>query len=141
MRTAPTGDLRPGRPRPRPWLRTARLNAVGYAALLAACSLAGVITAVVLRGTGWPLTIRAVIGAVAVLLALVGADRRKWSQMETSLSFTDDATDMQWVADRLAAQNLPVAVGVEGRVLVLRYRNGDTARVHAALANLGIRLF
>jgi hypothetical protein len=139
MRTEPTGDLRPYRPRPRPWLRTARLNAVGYAALLAACLLAGVVTAVVLRATGWPLPLRAALGPMVVVLALVVGDRRKWSRTETSFSFSDDSTDMRSVAARLAAQNLPVTVDVAGRVLVLRYRNGDRGRVHAALHSLGIR--
>jgi hypothetical protein len=141
MSTGPSARLSPGRVRARPFLRTARLNAVGYSALVGACLVAAVVSALALRATGWPQGLRAGVGPLVVVLALLGADRRKWARMETSFSFSDDARDLRSIADRLAAQNLPATVEVDGRVLVLRYRNGDAARVHAALDGLGIRAF
>jgi|tagenome__1003787_1003787.scaffolds.fasta_scaffold20381940_2 hypothetical protein len=138
MRTGPTAELRPGHLRAWSVLRTARLNAVGYAALMGACLVAGAVTAVLLQGTGWPMPLRAALGPVLVVLALVVADRRKWARMETSFSFTDDVATMRAVADRLLAQGLPIRVRDEwGPSMV--YRNGDARRVHAALAELGIR--
>jgi hypothetical protein len=139
VRTGPSGDLRPGRPRRRRWLRTAQLNAVGYAALVAVCLLAGVVTAVGLLWTRWPLTIRILLGPVVVVLALVSADHRKWSRMETSFSFTGDAELTRVAADRLAAAELPVAVTAEDGQLNLRYPNRYAGRVHAVLESLGIR--
>jgi hypothetical protein len=59
--------------------------------------------------------------------------------METSFSFTDDVATMRAVAGRLVAQGVPVTFDVEDAGPKLRYRNGDARRVHAALAELGIR--
>jgi hypothetical protein len=112
---------------------------VGHGALAAACVAAGVISALVLRGTGWPLPVRAALGPVAVVLALVVADRRKWSRMETSFSFTDDVAELRAAADRLIAQGLPVRLGEEDRGPELVYRHRDEKDVRAALAALGVR--
>jgi hypothetical protein len=138
VRTGPSGDLRPGRPRSKSWLRTARLNAVGWGALAVACVIAGLVTDVVLLVTGWPVPLRAGIGPVIVVLGLVVADRRKWARMETTFSFTDDVLAMRAVADELVARGLPVTLDVESWGARLRYRNRDAKRVHAALADLGI---
>jgi hypothetical protein len=83
--------------------------------------------------------VRAAVGPVIVVIALLVADRRKWSRMETSLSFTDDAARVRAVVDRLVARGLPVVVDEEVGRPRLRYRNRDAARVRAALADLGIR--
>jgi hypothetical protein len=139
MRTGPTAELRPGHLRTWSFLRTARLNAVGYAALVGACLVAGAVTAVLLQATGWPMPVRAALGPVLVVLALVVADRRKWARMETGFSFTDDVATMRAVAGRLVAQGVPVTFDVEDAAPKLRYRNGDARRVHATLAELGIR--
>jgi hypothetical protein len=125
------------RPAP-PFLRTAQLNLVGVAALTAVCLTAGGVTAVLLRSTSWPVALRAAVGPVLVLIALVVADRRKWTQMETSVSFTDDAAELRRVGSRLIAQCLPVRVDEERWGPRLCYRNRDAQRVHAALAELGI---
>jgi len=139
MRTGPSGDLRPGRRRPRPFLRTARLDAVGYGALVAACLVAAPVGALALGATGWPLPVRDLVGPLVVVLALLVADRRKWARMQTSFSFTDDVATMRAVADQLTARGLPVTLDVERWGPSLRYRNRDAKRVHAALHDLGIR--
>jgi hypothetical protein len=120
-------------------LRTAQLNAVGYAALAGACLVAGFISGLALAPTGWPLPVRAAVGPAAVVLALLAADRRKWARMETSFAFTDDVAAMRAVTDQLVARGLPVILDIEDWGPRLRYRNRDAKRVHAALHDLGIR--
>jgi hypothetical protein len=139
VRTGPTAPLAPDHRRPLSFLRTARLNAVGYAALAGACLVAGVVSGLTLAPTGWRLLLRVVVGPLVVLVALVIADRRKWGRMETSFSFTDDVATMRAVADRLTARGLPVTLDEERGGPSLRYRNRDAKQVHAALADLGIR--
>ena len=139
MRTGPTAPLARNRRRPPSFLRTAQLNAVGWTALVAVCALAALVAVVLLRATGWPLSVRAVLGASVVVLVLVVADRRKWARMQTGFSFTDDVVTMRAVADRLTAQGLPVTLDEERGGPSLRYRNRDAKQVHAALADLGIR--
>jgi hypothetical protein len=137
MRTGPQRYLfRRRRPAP-PFLRTAQLNAVGFAALGGVCLAAGVVTALALRTTGWSLASSAAVGPLVVLVGLVVADRRKWARMESSFSFTDDAAELRRVGNRLIAQGLPVRVDDDPEPR-LRYRNGDARRVYAALAELGI---
>jgi hypothetical protein len=138
MRTGPQRYLS-GRRRPAPpFLRTAQLNGVGFAALAGVCLAAGVVTALALRATGWPLASRAVIGPIVVLVGLVVADRHTWARMETSFSFTDDPAELRRVGNRLIAQGMPVRVHEEQWGPRLCYRNRDARRVHAALAELGI---
>jgi hypothetical protein len=137
MSTGPSAHLSRGRVRARSFLRTARLNVVGYAALIGACLVAAVGSASALRTTGWPPVLRAAVGPVVVVLVLVAADRRKWSRMETSFSFTDDPAELRTVADRLLAQGLPVRVE-EDQGPAITYRHRDARRVHAALRQLGI---
>jgi hypothetical protein len=120
-------------------LRTARLNAVGYAALAGACLVAGFVSGLALAPTGWRLLLRVVVGPLVVLVALVIADRRKWGRMETGFSFTDDVATTRAVADRLTARGLPVTLDVDQWGPSLRYRNRAAARVRAALADLGVR--
>ncbi len=139
MRTGPTAPLARNHRRPLSFLRTARLNAVGWAALVAVCALAGLIAIVLLRATGWPLPVRAVLGAAVVVLGLIVVDRRKWGRMETSFSFTDAVATMRAVAERLTARGLPVTLDEESGGPSLRYRNRDAKQIHAALADLGIR--
>ncbi len=138
MRTGPTAPLAPDHRRPLSFLRTARLDAVAYAALAGACLVAGFVN-LALAPTGWRLLLRVVVGPLVVLVALVIADRRKWGRMETGFSFTDDVATMRAVADRLTARGLPVTLGEERGGPSLRYRNRDAKQVHAALADLGIR--
>ena len=78
------------RHRQRRFLRTARLNAVGFGAVGGTCLVAAALCAPALRRTGWPLLIRAAPGPVVVVTGLVALDRRKWAGMVTSFSFTDD---------------------------------------------------
>ena len=139
MRTGPTAPLARKHRRPRSFLRTTQLNAVGYAALAGACLVAGFVSGLAPAPAGWPLVLRVVVGPVVVLVALLIADRRKWGRMETGFSFTDDVATMRAVADRLTARGLPVTLDEERGGPSLRYRNRDAKRVHAALADLGIR--
>jgi hypothetical protein len=141
VRSEPARYLSPGHPQRRPFLRTARLNAVGAAALVGVCLVAGVLTAFALQATGWPWPVRAAVGPVVVLISLIVADRRRWAGMQTSFGFTDDAAETRRVADLLVAGGLPVSVDEDDWGSSLRYRNRDAARVHAALRELGITTF
>lgn len=121
------------------FLRTARLNAVGFGALGGVCLVAAALCAPALRRTGWPLLFRAAPGPVVVVTGLVVLDRRKWAGMVTSSSFTDDPAEMRAVADRLGALGLPVSL--EERppgTPVLRYAHRHARQVHAALADMGV---
>lgn len=123
----------------RHFLRTARLNAVGYSALGGACLVAAAIGAVSLRRTGRPPATGAALEPVVVLTGLVALDRRKWAGTTTGFSFSDDAAATRAVADQLGARGLPVRVeelppGSPG----LRYAHRHARQVHAALEDLGI---
>lgn len=121
------------------FLRTARLNAVGFSALGGACLAAAAISSLALQKTGWPPAIRAVLGPVVVVTGLVALDRRKWAAMSTSSSFTDDVAATQAVADQLNALGLPVDVEeVPPGQPALRYAHRHARQVHTALGDLGI---
>ncbi|SDN75344.1 hypothetical protein [Geodermatophilus sp. DSM 45219] len=125
-----TGDRRPRFP------RTARLDAVGHAALGGACLAAAAGSALALRWTGRPPAVRAALGPVVVVTGLVALDRRRWAAMTTGLSSTDDAAATRVVADLLVARGLPVEVDEQRPGL--RYAHRDARRVHAALQDLGV---
>lgn len=123
----------------RHFLRTARLNAVGFSALGGACLVAAATGALASRRTGRPPAIGAALGPAVVLTGLVALDRRKWAGTTTGFSFTDDAATTRAVADQLAARGLPVIV--EERPPgspALRYAHRHARQVHAALEDLGI---
>lgn len=127
------GWTRDRRPR---FLRTARLDAVGYAALGGACLAAAAGSGPALRWAGRPAAVRAALGPVVVGTVLVALDRRRWAAMTMGFSFTDDPAATRAVAELLVARGLPVEV--EADRPGLRYAHRDARRVHAALADLGI---
>ena len=122
--------------RRRPFLRTARLNAVGWGARLGACTAAAAASAPVTRRTGWSLLIRAGAGPAAVVTALVVLDRRRWRAMEAGLSFTDDAALTAAVVDRLVADGLPVHLDEGPGKPGIRYANRYGRRIETALEAL-----
>ncbi|MGY1720168.1 hypothetical protein ACI8AP_20275 [Blastococcus sp. SYSU DS1021] len=137
------GSVVPLRPQPwfarrrrRSFLRTARLDAVGWGALLGACSAAAAASVPVLRPTGWPLPARAGAGPAAVVTALVVLDRRKWRAMETGFSFTDDPALTAAVVDRLVADGLPARLDQGPGRPGIRYANRYGRRIETALGAL-----
>ncbi|MCZ2839566.1 hypothetical protein [Modestobacter sp. VKM Ac-2985] len=123
----------------RHFLRTARLNAVGFSALGGVCLVAATTGALALRWTGRPPVIGAALGPAVVLTGLVALDRRKWAGTTTGFSFTDDAAATRAVADQLAARGLPVDVEEHPPGSpALRYAHRHARQMQAALEDLGI---
>ncbi|MCZ2818138.1 hypothetical protein [Modestobacter sp. VKM Ac-2984] len=123
----------------RHFLRTARLNAVGFSALGGACLAAAATGALASRWTSRPPVLGAALGPVVVLTGLVALDRRKWAGTTTSFSFADDAATTRAVADQLVARGLPVDVEEHPPGSpALRYAHRHARQVHAALEDLGI---
>lgn len=148
--------LRHGRGFRRPWLRTAQLNVVGWAALLGACVAAagvGVVVARVLRLPGWSGAALAVVPLGAVALA----DRRRWAAMETSFGWGGSADDVARIASALEAQGIATGISADAtaaeewgepvglgpgdpmtHTASLSYRNRDAKTVEAMLRAHGI---
>lgn len=135
------------RPFPQP-LRTARLNRVGCSALVAATCVAGAAAHLIgeLSGLGaGPAVTVTVAGLLALPTTVLVLDRRRWSAMSTSWSWTDDAAEVVAVADRLRADGIEVTVSGlttaelrRGPRPSLVFRQRDSRRVRAALVELGL---
>ena len=101
--------LRPGRRRHH-WLRTAQLNAVGWAALLGVCLVAaavGVAAAGLIAGPrGWGAILGVLPLGVVVLL-----DRRRWASMEASFGWGASEVDVARIASELADHGVITKIG------------------------------
>ncbi|MDN5795290.1 MAG: hypothetical protein L0H79_05995 [Intrasporangium sp.] len=148
--------LRSGRSPSRPWLRTAQLNAVGWAALLGLCAAAAGVGFAILRWTGlpsWP----GVALALAPLGAVVLADRKRWAGMTTGFGWGGSPDDVAGVVAALRSEGVSASVELDGPALdtwvelgvlpagvsmpetaSLTYRNRDARRVQAVLRRRGI---
>ena len=117
---------RSGRRR-RPWLRTADLNVVGWAALLGLCLLAAVAGVVVSAALGLPRLGGAVCAAVP-LIGVVIVDRRRWARMETSFGWGGSLADVVQIAAELEVR------GINARVVT-----AETAQEWGERAHPGTR--
>jgi hypothetical protein len=122
-------------------LRTAALNAAGWAAVVL-LSLAGAgIAHAAARASSSTSKAAAPVGALACLVALVAVDRHKWGRMETSYSWTDDPEDVARMAALLQRHAVPVRGDMDDeRGPRLRYRNRDARRVRRELRRAGVVL-
>jgi hypothetical protein len=122
-------------------LRTAELNAAGWAAVVL-LSLAGAgIAHVAARASGSTSKAAAPVGALTCLVALVAVDRRRWGRMETGYSWTDDPEAIARMAALLQRHGVPVRGDTDGeRGPRLRYRNRDARRVRRELRRAGVVL-
>src|SRR4051812_36535545 len=120
-------------------LRTAELNAAGWGAVVL-LSLAGAgIAHGAARASGSTSKALAPVGALACLVALVAADRRRWGRMETSYSWTRDPDDVARIGVLLQRHGVPVRVDTDDeRGPRLRYRNRDARRVRRELHRAGV---
>jgi hypothetical protein len=119
--------------------RTAQLNIVGWAAAAGLC-LAGVgIGVASTRASGVAAWVAAPAGGAAVLLVVVAADRRKWGTMETGYGWTEDAVEVERVADLIERDGVTVRMDTDelGQKM-LRYFNRDGRRVGRILRRAGI---
>jgi hypothetical protein len=119
--------------------RTAQLNIVGWAAV-AGLYLAGAGIGVVLtRASGVAAWVAAPAGGAAVLLVVVAGDRRKWGTMETGCAWTEDAAEVERVADLIERDGVTVRVDTDEQgQKMLRYFNRDGRRVRRILRRAGI---
>ncbi len=97
--------MRQGRRRHHHWLRTARLNAVGWAALLGACLVAAAVGVAAAGFIAIPRGWGAVLGMLP-LGALVLLDRRRWAAMEAHFGWGASEADVARIASELANQGV-----------------------------------
>ena len=119
--------------------RTAELNAAGWGAVVLLCLTGAGITHGAARASGSASNAAAPVGALACLIALVAADRRRWGGMETGYSWTDDPEDIARAGALLQRRGVPVRVDTdyEGGPRI-RYRNRDARQVRRELHRAGV---
>ena len=148
----PSGGCR--RRRRRSWLRTARLNVVGWSALLGACLVAaalGLVSVTALVATLTRRRLRSDPGGRVVF-----ADRRRWARMETGFGWGGSMEEVTRIADELEAEGVHVRVSPEavgsawddradsppdraaGETAFLEYRNRDAEVVMRKLREHGV---
>jgi hypothetical protein len=119
--------------------RTAQLNIVGRAAVAGLCLAGAGIGFVSSRASGVPAWVAAPAGGAAALLGLVAADRRKWGTMETVYAWTEDATEVERVADLIERDGVAVRVDIDEQGQArLRYLNRDGRRIRRIFRRAGI---
>ena len=104
--------LRHRRDRHHYWLRTARLNAVGWTTLLGLCLAAaavGVASAGAMAVSNWWGASLAVLPLGAVMLL----DRRRWAAMETSFGWGGSETEVAHLAAELSDHGVVAQVHLE----------------------------
>ena len=149
----PSGGCR--RRRRRSWLRTARLNVVGWSALVGACLVAAALGLVSVTALGWPRSLGAACAVIPVA-GVVFADRRRWARMETGFGWGGSMEEVTRIADELEAEGVharvsPEAVGsawddradsppdrAAGETAFLEYRNRDAEVVMRKLREHGV---
>ena len=121
--------------------KSTRLNSVGWAALAGLCLVVGAIFGGVAAAVGWSWWAFAVLGVMAALGSLLVLDRRKFSTLYSTYSWTDDedekaavCADLQaaGIAAELVSWNNEPPFGV-------RVRNRDGKRANRVLVANGIR--
>jgi hypothetical protein len=116
--------------------RTADLNAAGWTAVGGLCAAAGLAASRHRNVSAWILV---PAGALATFAAVVAADRRRWSHMRTSYSWTDDPDEVRRTAARLERAGIDASAGTDGPGRpTLRYLNRDHRRVTRAFRNAGL---
>jgi hypothetical protein len=119
--------------------RTARLNAVGWAAVAGLCVTAAAAGLAAARFTGVPSWITAPAGGAAAFAAVLAADRRKWANMPTTYSWTDNPAEVQQIAFTL--QRVGIAATADTDDLeqpTLHYLNRHHRDVARAFRDAGL---
>jgi hypothetical protein len=115
-------------------LRTAQLNAAGWAAVAAASLLTGLVLAVIGSSLGWPVWLGWLLGLPAVLLVLVVLDRRRSRHGYMSLAWTKDESVVWAACGELGQRRIAVTVvTTEDEPPALRFRRRDERLVRRAL--------
>jgi len=122
--------------------RTARLNIVGWAAVLGSCLAAAGLGFALGRLSGLPIAVTAPAAALLPLALLVAADRRKWRAMLTGYGWGGTEAEVSAAAAELLRRGVVANVEIwregEDESVSLQYRNADARVVATVLAELGI---
>ena len=120
--------------------RTARLNIVGWAAVLGSCLAAAGLGFAAGRLSGLPIAVTAPAAALLPLVLLVAADRRKWRAMLAGYGWGGTEAEVSAVAAELLRRGVVANVEIwgEDESVSLQYRNADAGVVATVLAELGI---
>lgn len=138
---APDMPLRSGKPRRRRRMfRTAKLNIVGWAAVLGICLAAAGLGFAAGQFFRLPLAVTASVGGLLPLAILAAADRRKWRAMLAGYGWGGTEDEVTAVAAELLRRGVVAHVEIWGEddSVSLQYRNGDAKVVETVLAELGI---
>jgi len=111
------------RRRRRHLFQNARLNAVGWAALVAASLASAALGAAVAALAGLPWWVGAIIGLPIVLVVLLVLDRRRTIRRTISFGWTEDLAEVESVAGAVRARGVEVTVEPDGPSLVFRRRD------------------
>jgi hypothetical protein len=122
--------------------RTARLNIVGWAAVVGSCLAAAGLGFALGRLSGLPIAVTAPAAALLALALLVAADRRKWRAMLTGYGWGGTEAEVAAVAAELLRRGVVASVEIwregEDDSVSLQYRNVDAGVVATVLAEQGI---
>jgi hypothetical protein len=120
--------------------RTARLNIVGWAAVVGSCLAAAGLGFASGRFFGLPIAVTASAAALLPLVLLVAADRRKWRASLTAYGWGGTEAEVSAVAAELLRRGVVANVEIwgEDESASLQYRNADAGVVATVLAELGI---
>ena len=120
--------------------RTARLNIVGWAAVVGSCLAAAGLRFAAGRLFGLPIAVTAPAAALLPLVLLVAADRRKWRAMLAGYGWGGTEAEVSAVAAALLRRGVVANVEIwgEDESASLQYRNADADVVATVLAEYGI---
>lgn len=115
-------------------LRTAQLNMAGWAAVAATGLLTGLFLAAIASWLGWPVWLGLLLGLPAVLVVLVGLDRRRDRRGYTSLGWTEAEDLVRAAASELGRRGIAVTVlTADDEPPALRFRRRDERSVRDTL--------
>ncbi len=120
-------------------VRTAQLNAVGWAAVAGLCAIGAATGLAATRLTGTPPWITAPIGGAAALATVIAADRRRWATMPTAHTWTDSLVEVEQIAATLNRAGIEATAEIdELERPALHYLNRDHRQVARAFRDAGL---
>ena len=126
--------------RHRPFLRTARLNLVGWLAVVGSCLAAAGLGFAAGWLLGLPRPVTASVGGLLPLALLVAADRRRWAAMFVGYRWGGTPAEVSAVVADLNGRGVAASAEIDsdGQKASLQYRNADAEVVHTVLAAHGV---
>ncbi|HET6483369.1 MAG TPA: hypothetical protein VFG35_25480 [Actinoplanes sp.] len=125
--------------RRRELFRTAQINAVGWGAIAGLCVTGAATGLAASRLTGAPPWVTAPVGGAVAFAAVLTADWRKWANMPTTHTWTDNLVEVQQIASTLQRAGIEaVAETDEFDEPALRYLNRDGRHVARVFRDAGL---